>query len=167
MGVKPAFFSKRICSQSLFAGSQMVWDPQKPKIGPLYPPMDPISAHFVGILGQFGVKKTRFSRKKSSAENHSFPFPRWTPFPFPSKTKIGPLYPPMDPMWACPGTFGRHATRLVSHIRAQHYLNPRGKRLGLGQKVPGKHPFGPNQVQFMGPKTHVTLSTKMGQKWQY
>ena len=26
------------------------------------------------------------------------------------------------------------------------------KRLGLGQKVPGKHPFGPNEPRFMGPK---------------
>ena len=26
------------------------------------------------------------------------------------------------------------------------------KRLGLGQKVPGKDPFGPNEPRFMGPK---------------
>ena len=38
----------------------MVWDPQKPKIGPLYPPKDPTWSHFVGILGQFGVKKNAF-----------------------------------------------------------------------------------------------------------
>ena len=38
--------------------------------------------------------------------------------------KIGPLYAPMDPIWACSGTSGRHATRLISHIRAQPYLTP-------------------------------------------
>ena len=34
----------------------------------------------------------------------------------------------------------------------------------MGQKVLGKHPFGPNEPRFMGPKTQVTLSAKMGQK---
>ena len=29
------------------------------------------------------------------------------------------------------------------------------KRLGLGQKVPGKYPFGPNEPRFMGPKDFV------------
>ena len=58
---KNAFFSKKNCSKSIFVGSQVVWDPQKPKkIGPLDPSMDPIWAHFVGILGQFGVKKNAF-----------------------------------------------------------------------------------------------------------
>ena len=33
-GVKNAFFSKKF-SKSFFIGSQMVWDLQKPKIGPL------------------------------------------------------------------------------------------------------------------------------------
>ena len=61
-GQKKTCFSQKIlfCSKSFFIGSQMVWDPQKPKIGPLYPPMEPI--------------------------------------------------------WACSGSSGRHATRLVSHI---------------------------------------------------
>ena len=34
----------------------MVWDPQKPKISLLDPPMDPILAHFVGKKADFGVK---------------------------------------------------------------------------------------------------------------
>ena len=28
------------------------------------------------------------------------------------------------------------------------------KRLGLGQKVPGKHSLGPSEPRFMGPKNH-------------
>ena len=39
---KNEFFSKIFfCSKSFFIGSQMVGDPQKPKIGPLYPLMVP------------------------------------------------------------------------------------------------------------------------------
>ena len=36
-------FSRKFffCCKSFFIGSQMVWDPQKPKIAPLYPPMVP------------------------------------------------------------------------------------------------------------------------------
>ena len=43
--------------------SQMVWDPQKPKIDPLNPPMDPILAHFVCKKAKFGVKKNIFFKK--------------------------------------------------------------------------------------------------------
>ena len=39
----------------------MVWDPQKPKISLLDPPMDPILAHFVGKKAKFGVKIAFFS----------------------------------------------------------------------------------------------------------
>ena len=35
----------------------MVWDPQKPEISLLDPPMDPILAHFVCKKANFGVKK--------------------------------------------------------------------------------------------------------------
>ena len=38
----------------------MVWDPQKPKISLLDPPMDPILAHFVGKKADFGVKNRVF-----------------------------------------------------------------------------------------------------------
>ena len=41
----------------------MVWDSQKPKIGPREPPNGPNLGHFVGNSGHFGRKKTRFSRK--------------------------------------------------------------------------------------------------------
>ena len=34
----------------------MVWDPQKPEIGPVDPPMDPILAHFVCKKAKFGAK---------------------------------------------------------------------------------------------------------------
>ena len=42
-GVKKHVFRKKnfFYSKSFFIGSQMVWDPQKPKIAPLYPPMVP------------------------------------------------------------------------------------------------------------------------------
>ena len=29
------------------------------------------------------------------------------------------------------------------------------KRLGLGQQVPGKYPFGPNEYRFVGPEDYV------------
>ena len=39
LGSKNAFFSKKnFAANHFFIGSQMVWDPQKPKIAPLYPP---------------------------------------------------------------------------------------------------------------------------------
>ena len=77
---------------------------------------------FCGQKGRFGGQKTRFSQKKFFAPNHFLIGSQmvWDP----QKPKIGPLYPPMDPIWACSGTSGRHATRLVSHIRAQPYLTP-------------------------------------------
>ena len=56
----------------------MVWDPQKPKIGPVDPPMDPILGHFVGILGQFGVKKRVFLEKNFFAPNDIFWLPGWS-----------------------------------------------------------------------------------------
>ena len=55
-GVKKRVFLKKICSDSFFIASQMVWDPQKPKIDPVDPPVDPILAHFVGKKADFGVK---------------------------------------------------------------------------------------------------------------
>ena len=41
------------------------------------------------------------------------------------------------------------------------------KRLGLGQKVPGKHPFGPIEPQFRGPKNTGARKDQMGQKWHF
>ena len=38
----------------------MVWDPQKPKISLLDPPLDPILAHFVCKKAKFGVKNRIF-----------------------------------------------------------------------------------------------------------
>ena len=38
----------------------MVWDPQKPKIAPLYPPMDLIWVHFVGKKADFGAQNRVF-----------------------------------------------------------------------------------------------------------
>ena len=69
----------------------MVWDPQKPKIGPLYPPKDPTWSHFVGILGQFGVKKRVFLKKNFFAPNHFLSVPRW---PGTLKNPKLPLYTP-------------------------------------------------------------------------
>ena len=36
------------------------------------------------------------------------------------------------------------------------------KRLGLGQKVLGKHPFGPTEPRFMGPKNTSHLKYQNG-----
>ena len=55
----------------------MVWDPQNPEIGNVDPPVDPILDHFVGILGQFGVKKRVFL-KNILAPNHFLSVPRWS-----------------------------------------------------------------------------------------
>ena len=72
----------------------MVWDPQKPKLDPVDPPVDPILAHFVGILGQFGVKKHVFLKKIFYSKSFFFGSPMvWDP----QKPKIAPLYPPMVP----------------------------------------------------------------------
>ena len=38
------------------------------------------------------------------------------------------------------------------------------KRLGLGQKVPGKHPFGPIEPRFMGPKNTGPRKDQNGPK---
>ena len=38
------------------------------------------------------------------------------------------------------------------------------KRLGLGQKVPGKHPSGSNEPRFMGPKHRGSLKYQNGPK---
>ena len=38
----------------------MVWDPRKPKIDPVDPPVDPIFAQFVGKKANLGVKKRVF-----------------------------------------------------------------------------------------------------------
>ena len=46
---------------------------------------------------------------------------------------------------SCSESFDPNFSRLLKHP----------KRLGLGQKVPGKYPFGPNEPQFMGPKDYV------------
>ena len=119
-GVKKHVFLKKnfFAPNHFFIGSQMVWDLHKPKIGPLYPPMDPILVPFVGILCQFGVEKRGFFKKSFCSKSFYFGSQMvWEP----QKPKIGPLYPPMDPNWPCSGTSSRHATRLVSHIRAQPY----------------------------------------------
>ena len=61
-GQKNAFFEKVFfCFKSFYFGSYMVWDPQKPKISLLNPPMDPIWAHFVRKKADFGSKNTFFS----------------------------------------------------------------------------------------------------------
>ena len=56
-------FWEMFFSKSFYFGSQIVWDPQKPKISPLDPPVDPILAHFVCKKAKFGVKKHVFLKK--------------------------------------------------------------------------------------------------------
>ena len=76
----------------------MVWDPQKPKLSLLDPPMDPIWAHFVDILGKFGVKKRVFHKKVFLTQNHFLLVPRLSGTL--KKPKISLLDPPMDPILA-------------------------------------------------------------------
>ena len=52
--------------------------------------MDPILAHFVAILGQFGVKNTFFSKKLLQ---DIFWVPRW------SVTLKNPHFGPVEPQW--------------------------------------------------------------------
>ena len=57
---RPKCFPRILCIISV----PQEWNPQKLKIDPIDNPMDPISAHFVGILGQFGGGQKRFFLKK-------------------------------------------------------------------------------------------------------
>ena len=52
--------------------SQRVWDPQKPKIDPVDPPVDPILAHLVGKKADFGVKKKRVFLKNAFSHEMTF-----------------------------------------------------------------------------------------------
>ena len=62
-GQKMHFFHKKnFCSESFYFGSYLVWDPQKPEISLLDPPMDPILAHFVCKKGRFWGQKSHFSQ---------------------------------------------------------------------------------------------------------
>ena len=105
----------------------MVGDPQKPKIAPLYPPMDPIWSHFVGILGQFGVKKHVFLKKKF-AQNHFLSVPRWSGT---LKNRKLPLYTPQwspndiywVPRWS--GTLKKPNSGLLHPPSFGHLLSPR------------------------------------------
>ena len=63
------------CSKSLLKGPQRVWDPQKPKFCALDPPSGPVWAHFVGKMGQMGVKKRDSFEKIFFVPNHSWKVP--------------------------------------------------------------------------------------------
>ena len=61
--VKTAIFSEIFFhSESLLDGPWRVWDPQKSKIKPPWPPIGPLWGHFVGKMGHFGVKNAIFSK---------------------------------------------------------------------------------------------------------
>ena len=62
---KSKFF---FCPKSLFMTPQRVWEPQKPKIGPLEPANDPLLGHFLCILAHLGPKKCDFLEKKFSLQ---------------------------------------------------------------------------------------------------
>ena len=103
MGSKNAFFSKRFfCSKSFFIGSQMVWDPQKPKLNPVDPPVDPILAHFVGKKADLRGQTPSFFSKLFLLQNIFYRFPDGVG---PSKTQNWPFIPskrtPLGPiLWA-------------------------------------------------------------------
>ena len=61
LGSKNAIFSEIFFhSESLLDGPWRVWDPQKSKIKPPWPPIGPLWGHFVGKMGHFGVKNAIF-----------------------------------------------------------------------------------------------------------
>ena len=82
---------------------QRVWEPQKPKIGPLEPANDPLLGHFLCILAHLGPKRCDFLEKNffrsKSLLNH--PGRVWDP----QKPNIGPPGPLRDPIWASLGAF--------------------------------------------------------------
>ena len=79
-------------------------------------------AYLVGILAQIGFKRRVFQKETVLAAFDVVSGPDGLG---PSKNEISmSTPPPKDTIFACSGTSGRHATRLVSHIRVQHYLNP-------------------------------------------
>ena len=73
---KNFFFQKKFYLH--YFDSQRVWDPQKPKIDPVDPPVDPILAQFVGKKADFGVKKRVFLKKYFFAPIHFLSVPRWS-----------------------------------------------------------------------------------------
>ena len=77
-GVKNRVFLKKIYSKSFFIGSQMVWDPQNPKIDLVEPPVDTILTQFVRKKADFGVKKNAFFSQNFFAPNHFLSVPRWS-----------------------------------------------------------------------------------------
>ena len=104
-----------------YLASQRVWDAQKPKIDPVDPPMDPFWPSWWAFWPKLGSKDAFFRNKQFWLQVMLFRFPDGL---WPSKNQISVSTPPIGTILACSGTSGRHATRLVSHMRAQHYLNP-------------------------------------------
>ena len=93
---KGQFFSQKKLFFLHYFDSQRVRDPQKPKIDPVDPPVDPILAQFVGKKADFGVKKkTRFSQKIFPSKSFFIGSQMvWDP----QKPKIDPVYPPNGPL---------------------------------------------------------------------
>ena len=72
----------------------MVWDPQKPNIDPVDPPVDPILAQFVGKKADFWVKKRVFLKKVFLLKIIFYRFPDGLG---PSKTQNWPFIAPNGP----------------------------------------------------------------------
>ena len=97
------------------------------------PPKLPSGPHFGPICGQkgrFWVQINTFFNLKKNILLQMIFF-RLPDGLGPSQTHIWTRKPRNGPIWACAGTSGRHATRLVSHIRAQPYLTPSYKWGGV------------------------------------
>ena len=85
---------------------------------------------------------------------------------------LGVFWPVLGPAGADPQPSGRRAPKnpRFKNLSCFESFDPiffrllkHPKRLGLGQKVPGKHLFGPIEPRFMGPKkTQVPERIKMG-----
>ena len=73
---------------------------------------------------------------------------------------VGGFWPVLGAAWGEPTTRGlqnpqnpkfKNLSGFESFDQKKFRLLKHPKRLGLGQKVPGKHPFGPNEPRFLGP----------------
>ena len=140
--------------------SQRVWDPQKPKIDPVDPPVDPILAQFVGKKADFGVKKRVFLK---------IIFYRFPDGVGPSKTQNWPFKPPKGPHLVpfC-GHFGPiwgQKTRFSQNfflLQMIFYRFPDGRGPSKTQNWPFIPPNGPQMTYIgfphgLGPSKHPKL----------
>ena len=129
----------------------MVWDPQKPKIDPVDPPVDPILAHFCGHFGPIlGQKNAFFSKKLLQIIFYRFPDGLG-----PAKTENWPSIAPMHPIWA-------HFVGILGSLRLKMCFSQKNLLKiilvwvpdGLGPSNPQNWPFIPPNGPHLGVLWH-------------